>query len=653
MAASLPRTRADGRRRRRRGTIQRPISGRLYRATWVLVALPLLVTAFTVSRPEPLPAATLPPSFDTASARQLTVDFATDNPIRRPGTLGARDATDWVSERLAAYNLDIVKQTFDADIPGLGRVQLTNLIARPPTVPGQVRSSGEIVVVAHRDNLGTAPGANDNGSGTAALIELARNLSTVSLSHTVVFVSTDGGAFGNVGAAHLAGDPRFARNVLAVVNLNALAGLGPARIELGGDAPRSPAAVLLATAEVSVAAQTGVRPAKPAPLDQLLDLGFPFNLYDHSPFLADHVSALTLTSAGDHPPEPGMDTVDAIDTEKLGVLGRSAQALITSLDGAAEVARGTDSYLAVGGRLIRGFAIQFVLLVALLPVAVTTIDFTARLLRRGVSFGPALRGLRSRLLVWFWAGGLAVLFTIVGLFPSGGGRPLPLDSALAQNWPFGALLGLLALSTLGWFLARIRLVRQGHVMREDELAGHAVMMLLLCVVAAVLAIVNPYSLLFLLPSMHAWLWIPHYFDRSLTARVALYAIGFVGLVGLLISFAFRYSLGFDAPWYVATLFSVGYASPVYFVMLLIWGAAAELGGALVFDRYAPYAPRPGSDGRGPLRETVRSVVLGVRARQRGRLAKGEEAHEDAGLEDAGPPGGAHERVGLSGGDDHV
>ena len=153
--------------------------------------------------------------------------------------------------------------------------------------------------------------------------------------------------------------------------------------------------------------------------------------------------------------------------------------------------------------------------------------------------------------------------------------------------------------------------------------------------------------------MHAWLWIPHYFDRSLTARVALYAIGFVGLVGLLISFAFRYSLGFDAPWYVATLFSVGYASPVYFVPLLIWGAAAEW-----VERSSSIATRRtrrarAVTGAGRFARRSRSVVLGVRARQRGRLSEGGGSARGRRPRGRRPPGDAHERVGLGGGDDHV
>jgi hypothetical protein len=648
MAASMPRQRADGRRRPRRGTIQRPISGRIYRASWVLVALPLLVLAFTIARPDPLPAATLPPSFETEAARQLTVDFAQNFANRTPGTQTAEDAAGWVEEHLAAYNLNVERQTFQADVPGLGTVQLTNLVARPFKV-GPARSSDEIVVVAHRDNLGITPGANDNASGTAALIELARNLSTVSLSHTVVFVSTDGGAWGNIGAAHLAADPAFTDGVLAVVNLDALAGLGPPRVELGGDEPRSPAPVLLATTDASVAAETGTPVVRPPAADQLLHLAFPFNLYDQSPFLGHGVSALTLTSAGDRPPDPATDTSDAIDPVKLGLLGRSAQALVQSLDGAAEVARGTDSYVAVGGRLIRGFAIEFVLLVALLPPALATIDFAARMLRRGVSFAPALRSLRSRLLVWLFAGGVAAVFAFVGIFPRGDGRPLPLDSALAQDWPLGAILGLGAISAAGWFVARVRLVPHGRVLREDELAAHAVMMLALCAVSAVLAVWNPYSLLLVLPSLHAWLWLPHVLDRPALARAALYAIGFLPIIGLFVSFAVRYGLGFDAPWYVATLFSVGYASPVLYVTFLVWAAIAGLAGAIGFGRYAPY-PRPGTVAPGPVRAGL--ARLSHRA-PREDLDEWEDAHGGSGVEHALATRDLDEEVVLRGRHDHV
>ncbi len=92
-------------------------------------------------------------------------------------------------------------------MPGLGRVPLHNLWA---VVGGQ--SSDAIVVMAHRDDTGVGPGANDNASGTAALVELARGYAQadtpaserVRPAHTIVFLSTDGGAFGALGAVRFA-----------------------------------------------------------------------------------------------------------------------------------------------------------------------------------------------------------------------------------------------------------------------------------------------------------------------------------------------------------------------------------------------------------------------------------------------------------------
>ena len=48
MAALPPRS---SRRRPRRGSLERPVSGRLYRGTWLLVGIPLLAAAFSVHKP--------------------------------------------------------------------------------------------------------------------------------------------------------------------------------------------------------------------------------------------------------------------------------------------------------------------------------------------------------------------------------------------------------------------------------------------------------------------------------------------------------------------------------------------------------------------------------------------------------------------------
>src|SRR5215218_6747781 len=88
MAALPP---GSGRRRPRRGTLERPVSGRLYRGTWLLVGIPLLAAAFSVHKPNPLPAPqpALPASFDGTEAVALTSELARLYPDRVPGTAGA------------------------------------------------------------------------------------------------------------------------------------------------------------------------------------------------------------------------------------------------------------------------------------------------------------------------------------------------------------------------------------------------------------------------------------------------------------------------------------------------------------------------------------------------------------------------------------
>src|SRR5262245_58654510 len=80
------------RHRVRRGSLERPVNGRLYRGTWLLVALPRLLASFTVVRPAPLPEPQLPPTFDRTSALGLTRELARDYPDRSPGSAGATGA---------------------------------------------------------------------------------------------------------------------------------------------------------------------------------------------------------------------------------------------------------------------------------------------------------------------------------------------------------------------------------------------------------------------------------------------------------------------------------------------------------------------------------------------------------------------------------
>jgi hypothetical protein len=613
MAADAPR------RRPRRGSLERPVSTRIYRATWLVVAVPLLVAAFSVGRPDPLPAPRVGPFFDRTSAVQFTTELTQTFPDRSPGSQTAHQATDWVEAQLRDYGLAVERQAFVAQIPGHGSEELVNLVALAPRSAGaRVQSQRAIVVMAHRDNTGASPGADDNGSGTGALLELARDLGTASHSHQFVLVSTDGGAYGGLGAAHFAKSSPYADRTVAVVNLDALAGPGPPHIEFAGDTARVPSPTLLATAAARIDDQTDSEPTRPGALAQLVDLAFPFSLYEQAPFVSRGVPAITMTTNGARPRDPENDTLASLRARRLEDLGRAAQALLGSLDEAVEVARGTDSYVYFGTRLVYGWTIEFVLVAALLPFLAATIDLFARCRRRHIALQPALRSYLSRLGVWLWLGGIFAVFALAGLLPSGEGRPLPLGTSIAGDWPVASLAALLGLSAIPWLVVRPRLVPTRSIAREEELGGHLAAMLVLAIVGLVVAAVNPYSLLFVLPSLHTWLWLPQLSGQGRKATALVYALGLVGPAILVLSFAVRFHAGLDAFWYLLALTSVGYVPVPLVVAFLAWGAAAGQVGAVAFGRYAPY-PDVTERSRGPLRAAVRHLVLVWRRSRRRHL----------------------------------
>ena len=612
MAALPP---SHQRHRARPGSVDRPVNSRMYRGTWLLVGIPLLIAAFSVSQPQLLPKPPLPPDFDGAAAKTLARDFANQFPNRAPGSEKAPDAAAWVSARLAEYGFTTEPDRFHAKIPGRGRVQLENLLAFR-----QGRSSDVIAVIAHRDNAGAGPGANDNASGTAALLELARIYAAPRApprppepNLTILFLSTDGGAFGGLGAVRFATRSPYSNRVVAAINLDAIAGDGPPRLVFSADRPRSPSAALVRTAFARVVEETGAEPAKPSPLEQLVDLAFPFSLYEQAPFVDDGIAAITLTSAGDRPPA-AFDNAP-LSKRRLAGIGRAGQALLGSLDEGVEQVEGTSTYVYLGSRIVPGWAIVFILCAALLPCLAVIVDLFARLRRRHIPLLPALRSYRSRLGFWIFAALLFELFSIGGIWKTGAARPLAPELSPATTWPVAGLTLFLCLLGVAWLFARDRLMPRRPLGDEDALAGQIAALLALAVISLLLVAMNPYSVLFVLPSLHAWIWLPQLRRRPAALQVALLAAGFGGPLLLLGSFAVRFDLGYDAPWYLAQLAAVGYVPFASLVVVSAWLAVAAQLTAVTAGRYAPYPHASERPRFGPGRRLVRMALLAAQRRR--------------------------------------
>lgn len=91
-----------------------------------------------------------------------------------------------------------------------------NIVA---TLPGVTSPERECVLVAHYDSEFNTPGANDNASGTSAVLEAARIARNYRFRTTLRFVAVSAEELGLIGSTHYAGQSRREnRNIIGAVN---------------------------------------------------------------------------------------------------------------------------------------------------------------------------------------------------------------------------------------------------------------------------------------------------------------------------------------------------------------------------------------------------------------------------------------------------
>ena len=127
---------------------------------------------------------------DLTASEMLLKDHLHTHVEALAGKIGERNIWQYENlQRAAEYIEESFKQT------GLSTRSLSHESAGKQVrnieaeIPGREDSSGILVVGAHYDSLIHTSGANDNGSGVSALLELARLFSDSKLSKTVRFVA--------------------------------------------------------------------------------------------------------------------------------------------------------------------------------------------------------------------------------------------------------------------------------------------------------------------------------------------------------------------------------------------------------------------------------------------------------------------------------
>lgn len=84
-----------------------------------------------------------------------------------------------------------------------------------------VNSTAEYILCAHYDTVASAPGADDDGSGTAAVLAIAHVLSQYHFNHTIRFITFSGEEVGTYGSFTYARDASHrGDNIVAVLNMD-------------------------------------------------------------------------------------------------------------------------------------------------------------------------------------------------------------------------------------------------------------------------------------------------------------------------------------------------------------------------------------------------------------------------------------------------
>ena len=130
------------------------------------------------------------------------------------GSAAHTQVRDYILRELSALGLT----------PEIQETTVSNVVAR---IKG-ARNSKAILLVGHYDTVENSPGASDDGSAVAVMLETARALQThAPLNNDVVFLFSDGEETGLLGAKTFTSQHPWARDVGLVLNFEARGVNGP------------------------------------------------------------------------------------------------------------------------------------------------------------------------------------------------------------------------------------------------------------------------------------------------------------------------------------------------------------------------------------------------------------------------------------------
>ena len=296
---------------------------------WPALGSPLTAildnTVTPTAKLTPRPAlATIKPLFD--EGRMMGIVTELTQPYydgRGVGTKGLDIAADYIAAELKTAGISpggdngSYFQNFTMEGPEGKAIKVKNIVGvikgSNPKFDGQ-----SVVLSAHYDHLGYGwpdvreaykgklhPGADDNASGTAVLLEMAYALSGSAPERSVVFLLPTGEEASLVGARHYVKIAKSypADKIFANVNLDAVGSAGEKMMVFGTDSAREWPFIFM-----GIEATTGVKTTLPSQK---------INASDHTAFLEMGIPAIHIFGAPTMDYHKPSDTADKINPDSL------------------------------------------------------------------------------------------------------------------------------------------------------------------------------------------------------------------------------------------------------------------------------------------------------------------------------------------------
>ena len=252
---------------------------------------------------------------------------------RPPGSEALEKSRGYVEAQLRDYGWDVTRQTFTDDTPR-GKMQFVNLVARFGKRPEKLRDASMFLLCSHYDTKifddERFVGANDGGSSTGLLIEIARVLAkapTVATKVELVFFDGEEAVEAFTDRDGLYGSRYFAKELAKTGAAQFRGGIlfdmvgdRSLNITLPPDSPADMARKILAAADA-------------------LNCREHFTYFDGGSITDDHtplnaigvptIDLIDLDFSAWHTPE---DTMDKISPDSLQIVGRVAMYYLTELE---------------------------------------------------------------------------------------------------------------------------------------------------------------------------------------------------------------------------------------------------------------------------------------------------------------------------------